>query len=157
VEPGLLDKPDLCYIGIDPGTVRCGVAAADPSGILASPLGIVPTEPRATLAERVARILGHRWVKGLVVGLPLNERGAEGQAAFLARQIGELLADGLGVDAVYLDERFTSREAVSWRREARGETRRGKHGREEVDAFAAAAILQGYLDRLSAGEPAPEP
>lgn len=137
----------MCWIGVDPGSVRCGVAVADPTDTLATPLCVLPTEPRATLAQRLAVALGHRWPKGLVVGLPLNQRGEEGEAAFQARQIGELLAEGLGLDAHYIDERFSTREAVVLRREAVGATGRGKRKLERVDLFAATAILQAFLDR----------
>lgn len=147
----------MCWIGVDPGSVRCGVAAGDPSDTLASPLCVLETEPRATLVERLARALGHRWAKGLVIGLPLNQRGGEGEAAFKARQIGELLAEGLGLDAVYIDERFSSREAEALRREAAGRSQHGKRQRERVDAFAAAAILQSHLDRLRAQPASDQP
>lgn len=92
------------------------------------------------------QLLGPRKAVGLVIGLPLDQRGNEGESAAFAREIGELIARGLQLEAVYVDERFTTSEVTKRRREV------GKKGRQiagEVDAFAAAAILQSYLDRLS--------
>ena len=140
----------MCWVGIDPGLARCGVAVADPTDTLATPLCVLPTEPRETLAGRLAKALGHRWAKGLVVGLPLNQRGGEGEAAHQARRIGELLAEGLGLDAVYIDERYSSREAAVLRREALGGTKRAKRQHERIDLYAATAILQAFLDQRRA-------
>jgi putative Holliday junction resolvase len=135
---------DRVVVGIDPGKVRCGVAASDPSLTLASPLGAVPTHPRGSLADRIRKVLGAREATALVVGLPLDQRGNEGESAQFAREIGDRLACELGVGAVYVDERFTTREVTLRRRET---GRTGKQIGGEVDAFAAAAILQSYLDR----------
>jgi putative holliday junction resolvase len=140
-----MTQVDKVVIGIDPGKVRCGVATSDPSLTLASPLGAAPTAPRETLATRITQLLGQRTAIGLVVGLPLDQRGNEGEAAQFARGIGELLARRLGLEAMYVDERFTTREVTQRRREV---GRKGRQIAGEVDAFAAAAILQDYLDRL---------
>src|SRR5688500_11376929 len=115
---------DQVWLGIDPGKVRCGVAASDPSLTLASPICAVATEPRATLGERIAAALRDRTAIGLVVGLPLDQRGNEGESATLAREIGELIATAIGLEAVYVDERFTTSETTLRRREA------GKKGKQ---------------------------
>jgi putative Holliday junction resolvase len=141
---------DAVAVGIDPGKARCGVAASDPSGTLASPLGAVPTEPRATLVQRVIELLGHRTPTALAVGLPLDQYGNEGDSAEFAREIGAQLAAGLKVEATYVDERFTTSEVTQRRRET---GRKGKQIAGEVDAFAAAAILQSYLDARRLQEP----
>jgi putative Holliday junction resolvase len=135
---------DEVVVGIDPGKVRCGVAASDPSKTLASPLGAVATEPRRTLTERIVQLLAQRKGTGLVIGLPLDQRGNEGESAAFAREIGELIASALQLEAVYVDERFTTSEVTKRRREV---GKKGKQIAGEVDAFAAAAILQSYLDR----------
>lgn len=137
-------EADPHWLGVDPGSVRCGLALSDPSGTLASPLGVVHTEPRVTLVDRVSAVLAGRQLSAVVVGLPLQLRGKEGPAARLAREIGALLAEGLGCPAVYLDERFTTKEMLARRREA-GIT--GDKARRDLDAWAAATILQSFLDR----------
>jgi putative holliday junction resolvase len=135
------------WIGIDPGTARCGVAASDASLTLASPLAVVPTEPRTTLGSRILTALQGRTVAGLVVGLPLDQRGGEGPAALLARELGALVETELGCTAVYVDERFSTRTMATGRTAA---GRSGRQQRSEIDAWAAAAILQSHLDRLKA-------
>ena len=66
-------------IGIDLGTVRIGVAACDPSGLLATPL---ETVPRGTGdLDRIAEIVRERAAIEVVLGLPLSMSGAEGPSA----------------------------------------------------------------------------
>jgi putative holliday junction resolvase len=144
-----------CWIGIDPGAARTGVAAADPTHTLAFPLGSVATEPRDTLSRRIRDLLGAREVLGFVIGLPVTERGAEGPAAQLARELGRLLAEQWGLAPVYVDERFSSRAAERSMEDAHSRARQrfGKQQRValkqsgRLDALAAVEILQSYLDQ----------
>lgn len=78
------------------------------------------------------------------MGMPTGLGGEEGASASAARELGETLGDLLGVDVVYVDERFTSRLADDVLLEA-GMKRRDR--KETVDKVAAAIILQTYLDR----------
>ncbi len=134
---------DTQWLGLDPGIVRCGLAVADTSATLALPLSVLPTEPRHTLATRLRAALGQRQLAGLVVGLPLDQHGGEGEAAVRARELGTTLAAELGCELHFVDERFTTAEALARDREAH---RGGKRPRAAVDAQAAAAILQTFLD-----------
>jgi len=140
----IIPENEPVWFGFDAGTVRCGLARADAGSSLASPLAVVPTEPRSTLASRVQAALGGRAPRGLVVGLPLDARGEEGPAAELARELGELVAAELGCEVHYIDERFTTAAMHVRRREA-GIS--GKRRANDIDAWAAAAILQTFLDR----------
>src|SRR3954447_8359241 len=75
-------------LGIDVGTVRAGLAASDPSGLLASPVETVPrdlTAQRADLA-RIAAVAPDLEDRAIMVGLPRHLSGAEGKAAKLARE-----------------------------------------------------------------------
>lgn len=140
------DQPVV--IGIDVGRVRTGVAKADLSLTLASPVAVVDTEPTASLAERVHSALGGAQVSVVVAGLPLNQHGKEGPEAKFARALGELIASGLDCDAVFEDERFSTQEMHVRRAEA-GISR--KKRLKDIDAWAASTILQGYLEKLKSG------
>lgn len=131
-------------IGLDYGTVRCGLALADTSGILASPLAVVATEPRDSLGARIRELLDGKPAAALVVGLPLELSGKEGSSARTAREIGTVVAAELDCPVHYVDERFTTAE-MHVKRKAAG--RSGKQRAKDIDAWAAAAILQGWLDR----------
>ena len=136
------NQPVWC--SLDTGNVRCGLAVADASATLASPLAVIPTEPRETLGARLIAALTNRRVRGLVVGLPLELSGKEGPSAQLARELGELAGMALGCEVSYVDERFTTAEMHVRRREAGVDNIKRQR---DIDAWAAATMLQGFLDR----------
>ena len=133
-------------LAIDPGERRIGVAAADLVLRVAIPLTTIEGGPDAV--EAVARLVEEEGARALVVGLPLSLSGALGPQAQRAQALAGALAHRLGVPVLTWDERLTSAEAR--RRLSSGGGRRDKR---DVDALAAAIILQAYLD--SQRQPAP--
>jgi putative Holliday junction resolvase len=82
-------------------------------------------------------------VVGVVVGLPLDASGDEGEAARVARALAQDIARRTDRPVTLWDERFTTarvRRAVH----EMGGTPRDKAG--EIDALAATLLLQHYLD-----------
>ena len=129
-------------LGVDPGSVRIGVALSDEDGTLASPLATVDARLPNALAE-VARHAREAGVTDIVVGLPLTLSGHEGEAARRARSFATKLEKLAGVRVVLWDERLTTSEAT--RALAASEVR-GKKQRAMVDRVAATLLLQSYLD-----------
>jgi len=140
-------------LAIDVGSVRIGVAACDPDGILATPVATV-RRGSGDLAE-IARLGAERDVIEFVVGLPTGLSGRAGQAAVGARAFAaELAAVVAPVEVRLVDERFTTTLAHSALRSAGSDSRQR---RSAVDRAAAALLLQSALDseRLT-GSPAGE-
>jgi putative Holliday junction resolvase len=112
-------------------------------GTIASPLTTVRRRD-GDLAE-IGALAASRGVDRLIIGLPTGMTGREGPQAALVRAFAEALALQLGpaIRVEFWDERLTTAMAERSLR-ARG----GRRGRDkgEVDAVAAAVILQGYLD-----------
>ena len=136
---------DGVRIGVDVGTVRVGVAASDPAGVLASPLATLARDPGggADLAK-LARLVREREAVEVIVGLPKSLSGRHGQAARAAQEYAAALAQRIDPIPVRLsDERLTTVAAT--RRLAESGTR-GRKGRSVVDRSAAVLILQGWLD-----------
>ena len=79
----------------------------------------------------------------VVVGLPLNMNGSEGEMAQEVREFSSQLAEQTGVDVALCDERGTTMEANRVMRE--GGLSRGKR-RGIRDGLAAVQILQDYLN-----------
>lgn len=131
-------------LGVDWGEKRIGLSLSDPSQTLAQPL--------TTIARRLGRrfplkkfreiVEAHQPV-GLVVGLPLDPEGGEGEPARQARELGDLIGRSTGLPVSYADERMTSRRALRAVSEMGGKTR-GREG--EVDQLAATILLQAFLD-----------
>jgi putative Holliday junction resolvase len=132
-------------LGVDLGERRIGLACSDPSGTLASPFGVV-VRGDDPAADRAAILAAARETEAdvIVVGLPRSLSGREGPAARGARAEAAALAEASGGIRVELhDERFTTRDA-SAKLHASGRSSRQQRG--EIDAAAAAVMLQSYLD-----------
>ena len=95
------------------------------------------------MAQLLELIAKHNVV-GIVVGLPLDESGAEGEAAHAAKALADDIKKRVGdVPVTMWDERMTTARVLAAVREMGGKTRGRK---EDVDAMAAALLLQHYLD-----------
>ena len=133
----------MVFLGIDLGKVRTGLALCDEGEILASPLAVITEHNRERLVEKIAEVARENQVKKLIVGLPKNMDGSEGESAQNAREIGALLEARTGLPVEFFDERGTTITAHSYLNET---NTRGKKRKAVVDAVAAVVILQGYLD-----------
>lgn len=127
-------------IGIDVGSVRVGVAASDPDGILATP---VATLPRETSLDAVVALVAERAAVEVVVGHPRHLSGAVGAAAKDAEAYAAALRERIEVPVRLVDERLTT---VSATRTLAERGVRGKAQRAVIDQAAAVAILQSALD-----------
>jgi putative Holliday junction resolvase len=137
-------------LGIDAGERRVGVALSDELRLLATPLTILRRQARglAPVLDALAEIVHKENVQAMVIGLPLNADGSEGPQARRAQDFARIAARVVGVPVTLWDERLSTREAESIVR-AQGRNLRRVRQRGELDALAAAAILQDYLDHQS--------
>lgn len=132
------------YVGIDHGSRRVGLAISDGGGSFASPLAMVEVRGRAE--EHVATILAALAdfdFDEIVVGLPLNMDGTEGDQARTCRRFGERLGAAAAKPVHFHDERlstFSARESL--RDSALGR----KKQKARLDSLAARDILQQFLD-----------
>jgi putative Holliday junction resolvase len=131
-------------IAIDWGEVRLGLALSDEGQVLASPLDTLVRRAgkRFPMPPFLAHLAHHHPV-GIVVGLPLTPEGEEGSSARAAREVADTVARRTGLPVELVDERMTTARALREIHEQGGSTRGRK---EDVDAFAAAVLLQGFLD-----------
>lgn len=145
--PGL--PPAGRLLGVDWGEVRIGVALSDETRVLASPLAtLVRRAGKRFPMPRFLELVAAHAPAGVVMGLPLTPEGGEGPAAQAARELGGLIARRTGLPIEWWDERMTTARALGAIREQGGRTAGRK---EEVDALAAAVMLQGWLDAHRAG------
>ena len=133
-------------LGIDAGERRVGVALSDELRLLASPVGVYDRRNGlASVLEALAALVEREGVTHLVVGLPLNADGSEGRQARRAVAFAHLIERVLGLPTTMWDERLSTREAEAIVR-AQGRSTRRVREAGQVDAIAAAVILQEYLD-----------
>jgi putative Holliday junction resolvase len=129
-------------IGVDLGSRRVGLAGADPTGTIATPLGTLERRRPRFWAE-LERACAERECRLLVIGLPRRLDGAEGEAAAAARRFAADARRRLGLEVEMWDEWLTTAQAE--RALIAGGVRRSDR-RGTVDAVAASLILQSYLD-----------
>lgn len=133
-------------LALDFGTRRIGVAVSDPTRTIASPLTTLTRRAgkRPPWAE-ISRLVAELEVGELVVGLPLDLAGNEGEWAAEVRAFGAELARRTGLPVRWVDERLSSVEAERVVR-GMGLKRSQREDKARIDAMAAALILQGFLE-----------
>lgn len=122
----------MTYLGIDYGTKRIGLAKGNDEEHLAMPLRTIPHD--SEVFNTIRDILIREHVGEVVVGIPTSFDGEEHQTARDARTFGERLSKELEVRVHFVNELLTSKQSRD-------------SGVSDVDASAAALILQNYLDQ----------
>ena len=130
-------------LGIDPGTVRIGLALSDPSGVIASPLSVLTRRSTAEDMAALRTLVAEHEVERVVIGLPRLMDGRLDAAAAAAQEFGNQLARTIGRPVEYWDERLTT---VAAERYLVAQGKRRRQRRADVDRMAAALLLQSYLD-----------
>lgn len=158
--PGAADAPGVpdpdavvrgARLAVDVGSVRVGLAASDPDGLVATPVDTLPRDTRppapGALPSDVATIVAEvaeRFAAAVYVGLPKHLSGSEGSAAQAARAYAGALAQAVAPVPVRLvDERMST---VSAHQALHASGRSGRRHRAVVDQAAAVVILQTALD-----------
>ncbi len=135
-------------VGLDVGERRIGVAVSDPTRLLARPLTTLRTSGldgdalHVSLAE-ITRLMAEDPLDAIVVGLPRRLDGSANHMTPRVERFAHRLGERAGMAVILQDERLTSVEADS-RLAAREKNWRVR--KEQLDAVAAAVILQDYLD-----------
>ncbi len=126
------------YLALDVGEKRIGVAVASGAVKIAVPLTTVQVD--GTELKELARIVASESTDVIVVGYPRNQSGeATAQTAYAENFAAQL--DGFAPTLVFQDESLTSVMAEN-QLKALG----GAYKKEDIDARAAAIILQDYLE-----------
>ena len=132
------------YLGVDYGDKRTGLAECDASGLIAGGIGTISEGGMKNTAERVAREAESRGCKKIIIGLPKNMDGTEGERSQVIRAFADLLRLETDIPIDFYDERMTTMVAYRFL----GETKTyGKKRKDSVDTLSAEIILQNYIDR----------
>lgn len=128
-------------LGLDVGDRRVGLALSDPTGFLASPFRFVDRGP-SDLTD-ILNIAAENEVAEIVVGLPLSMSGDSGAQVGKVRGFIRDLRSQTDLPIKTVDERLSTVQAQGMLRQS---GRRRQRDRGQLDAAAAAVILQAYLD-----------
>ena len=132
----------MIIMSVDYDRVRTGVAVCDKSETLASPAAMIKEYNMDNLAEKIAALAAVRDAEMLVVGLPVNMDGSEGESAQNVRKFVEILKTRTDLPIVLRDERGTTVTAHNYLNVT---NTRGNKRKAVVDSVAAVIILEDYL------------
>jgi len=148
-------------LALDVGEARIGVAVSDPSGVLASPYTTLHvTSDELQTWTSIQRLVSETEAEGLVIGLPISLDGQLHAQGERIQAFAEHLKPYISIPISFWDERLSTVEAQRllmergqdeeqrrWRRSGQRHTHaRRRRARQEIDALAAAVLLQDYLD-----------
>ena len=134
----------MVILAVDLGKARTGIAICDKGEMLASPIGTITDRNLERVADKIAEYAVQRKAEKLVVGLPKNMDGTEGESAKNARAFAQLLSEKCGLPVDMQDERGTTITAHSFLNVT---DTRGKKRKQAVDTLSATIILEDYLNK----------
>ncbi|MBQ7661344.1 MAG: Holliday junction resolvase RuvX [Clostridia bacterium] len=132
-------------LGVDYGDVRTGLAISDENRFLAGGLYTISEGGMRSTAKKTAAVAAEKNVGVIVIGLPKNMDGSEGESATKIRAFAQLLEPMTDAEIVFFDERVSTMAA---HRILNMTDTRGQKRKAVVDTLSAEIILQNYLDFL---------
>ena len=133
------------YLGLDLGSVTCGVSFSD-TGFIARTIETIRFKPDDynMALDKVLDIVDREKPDVIVLGLPLLLNDDVGPRAQICLEFGEVLEQESGIPVKMQDERFTTAVAESILLEADVSRKKRK---KKIDQLAAVQILHTWLDR----------
>jgi putative Holliday junction resolvase len=122
-------------LGVDYGRNKIGLAIA--TTMLAEPYKVIRAKSLKDAVKKVEKVIRAERAEKVVVGI------SEGKVAKETKEFAEKLGEALNLPIVLQDETLSTQEAQRLSIEA-NISRKKRH--ELEDAYAAALILQNYLD-----------
>lgn len=131
--------PSRVYLALDVGEKRIGVARGDDAVRIASVVTTIEVD--GTEISQIEKHYRLEKADSIIVGYPRNQSGeATHQTAYVERFVEPLKANGYSV--VFQDESLTSVMAENYLKQTGKTYKKG-----DIDALAAALILQDYLEQ----------
>lgn len=135
-------------LGFDFGEKRIGVAVGETETGIAHPLMGIDAQANERRFAEIEKVVADWRPTGFIVGRPRHADGAAHPVAQLAEKFARRLAERFRLPVTFVDETLSSAEAEAQMREQHARIR----AKQDVDALAAAVILQSYLDDPSPHE-----
>jgi len=132
-------------LALDIGKRRIGVAVSDPLGMVARPVETLHSVSLNKDVAYLADLAKKLEAEMVVVGDPIHMSGDPSPMSGRARTFGTMLAEVSGLPVIYWDERLTTVEAQRILEDSGVQPRKV---RLQIDAVAAAVILQSYLNTV---------
>src|SRR6185437_14826635 len=99
-------------LSLDVGDKRIGVAVCDPPGLVVTPLMTIHRKNMQTDVAKVATLVTEQEADMVVVGLPMNMDGTEGEQALKVRSFAKKLGFATNRPIEFHDERLSTFSAI---------------------------------------------
>ena len=136
-------------IGLDYGSVTCGVALSDETLLIASPVETIRYKTMEELLTKLDVYFNEYKIDKIVLGNPINLDGSISTRSELTLLFKDELIKRYNKEVIMMDERLTS--VIVNNMLLMGNTSR-ENRKKVVDKLAASVILQSYLDRSNNGK-----
>lgn len=136
-------------IGLDYGSVTCGVALSDESFLIASPMETIRYKEMDELLSKLDIYFSKYEIGVIVLGNPINLGGSISKRSEITLEFKTILENRYDVQVVLEDERLTS--VIVNNILIENNTKR-ENRKKVVDKLAACLILESYLDRRNNGK-----
>lgn len=135
-------------MGLDLGSVTCGVSISDGLKMFAHPYETVRFEDEQSdmLETPLREIIEKENIEKIVLGLPKMMNNDIGPRAQLSIDFKEKLERWFEIPVILMDERLTSKQAT---RQLIEMDMSRKKRKKVIDQMAAVQILQSFLDQNS--------
>ena len=130
-------------LAVDFGERRIGLATSDASATVATPRRTLLRQNDEAVLEALERYVREEEIELVLFGIPRSPDGVESPFADRIRSFAAKFTRRSGLPVRFHEETLTSDEAA----------RRlpGPRAREELDAMAAAVLLEDYLLNVESG------
>ena len=136
------------FLGIDYGTINIGIAISDVSRSIASPYTSLKNKSYSILFKELEQIITEMDVGAIIIGLPLQMNGQEGETAQKVHKFKEELERHFPtIDIVLNDERLTSSQSEKMLIRDFDLSRQKR--KKILDKVSASYILQNALDNMN--------
>ena len=132
----------MIIMSVDLGKARTGIAVSDSGESFAFPKEVIHEYNSEKLVQKISAAAEKYQAELIVVGLPKNMDGSEGERAKICREFSAALGEKLGVKVDLCDERVTTMLAHTYLSITNVKGRKRKNN---VDAVSAVIILENYL------------
>ena len=136
-------------IGLDYGSVTCGVALSDELFLIASPMETIRYKEMDELLSKLDIYFSKYEIGVIVLGNPINLDGSISKRSEITLEFKNILENRYDIQVVLEDERLTS--VIVNNILIENNTKR-ENRKKVVDKLAACLILESYLDRRNNGK-----
>jgi putative Holliday junction resolvase len=141
------EQPKI-IVALDFGLRRIGIASGDTLTRAAHPRSAVGNGPQGPDWTSIERVLADTRPARIAVGEPYNADGSTSPLTEAARRFAAELANRSSLPVDLVDERWSSQDAEERLRAQRASGERKRRvTREDVDAAAAAIILERWFEQ----------